>query len=341
MLIVLVLFFGYLTQKYENLSSDNLKTPIFFYFCIRETTRELMPRISIVIATYNRARQLLETLNSLVQQDLPPAEWECVVVDNNSKDDTQAAFAAFAESHSGFNLRIVSEQQQGLSFARNRGIAESSGEIIAIIDDDELVNQSFARGYLELFDRCEIAVAAGGRVVPSYPSGKPSWLSHFSEIPIANPTDWGDRVRKFPKGKIPAGGNMAFRREILLKYGGFDTSLGRVGNKLTGGEESDLFERLANDGVEFWYAPNSVIYHIIGTEKLNADYFKQLSYNTGTSQRRRAELHDRLFLLVVGEVAKWVATLGLMLWYTLTLRPHKGWWLIKMRYHITRGICGW
>lgn len=297
-----------------------------------------MPRISIIVATYNRAQQLLGTLESLVQQDLPAAEWECIVVDNNSKDDTQALFAEFAEANREFNLRIVREERQGLSFARNRGVEESRGKIIAIIDDDETVNEEFARGYLELFDKYEIAVAAGGRVVPSYPSGRPSWLSHFTEVPIANPTDWGDGIRKFPKGCIPAGGNMAFRREILLKYGGFDTSLGRVGGKLTGGEESDLFERLANDGVEFWYAPNSIIYHIIGKEKLTADYFKQLSYNTGVSQYHRAELHNRVANLYIAEVVKWVVTLLLSVWYFISFRPSKGWWLLKMRYYITCGL---
>lgn len=297
-----------------------------------------MPRISIIVATYNRAKQLLGTLESLVQQDLPAAEWECVVVDNNSKDDTQKLFSGFVEKHSEFNLRIVREERQGLSFARNRGIEESRGEIIAIIDDDELVNKEFAKSYLELFTKCDNAVVAGGRVVPNYPSGRPSWLSHFTEKPIANPTDWGDNIRKFPKGRIPAGGNMAFRREILLKYGGFDTTLGRVGGKLTGGEESDLFERLANDGVEFWYVPDAIIYHIIAKEKLTTDYFKRLSYNTGVSQHHRAALHNRVARLMFSEVVKWGVTLALALYYILTLRPSKGWWLLKMRYGITNGI---
>lgn len=297
-----------------------------------------MPRISIVIATYNRAQQLLDTLHSLVEQTLLAAEWECVVVDNNSKDNTQERFAEFAQKHSQFNIRIVREEKQGLSYARNRGVEECSGDLIAIIDDDELVNQSFASAYLDFFEKHTEAVAAGGKVIPHYPSGKPQWISHFTEVPIANPTDWGSDVCRFPKGKIPAGGNMAFRREILLKYGGFDPSLGRSGGKLMGGEESDLFERLAADGVEFWFVPDSAIYHIIAAEKLTADYFKRLSYNTGVSQRHRAELHNRVGKLIVGEGVKWCVTLGLALGYMLTLRASKGWWLLKMRYYITRGI---
>ncbi len=299
-----------------------------------------MPRLSIIVATYNRAKQLLGTLDSLTKQNLPASEWECIVVDNNSKDDTQILFTDFVKSHEEFNLRIVRENRQGLSFARNRGIEESNGEIIAIIDDDEVVNEGFARCYLELFDKFECAVAAGGRVVPRYPSGRPSWLSHFTEVPIANPTDWGDSIRKFPKGKIPAGGNMAFRREVLLKYRGFETSLGRIGGRLTGGEESDLFERLASDGVEFWYVPDSIIYHIIGKEKLTGDYFKRLSYNTGVSQRHRAEIHNRVVKLCIGEVVKWMITLVLAICFCLILHPAKGWWLIKMRYYITCGLFG-
>ena len=297
-----------------------------------------MIELSLVISTYNRADRMLVALQSLVQQSADATRWECIVVDNNSTDDTRRVFDGFASCYPTLNLRMVTETAQGLSYARNRGIAESTGAIVAIIDDDERVNDRFVEAYVDFFARHPEAVAAGGRVVPEYPSGRPAWLSHYTEVPLANPTDWGDRERLFPRGRIPAGGNMAFRRDMLLRYGGFDTSLGRVGGRLTGGEESDLFERMAADGVRFHYVPDAVIWHIIGAEKLTDDYFSRLSFNTGVSQRRRAELHGRVAALYLGEAVKWCVTLMLAAGYALAMHPSRGRKLLEMRRGITRGI---
>lgn len=86
-----------------------------------------MIRLSLVIPTYNRAAPLLAALESVVRQDLPPQEWECVVVNNNSPDDTEARFGAFAAAHPGVTLRMVREESPGVSYARNRGLAEARG----------------------------------------------------------------------------------------------------------------------------------------------------------------------------------------------------------------------
>lgn len=92
-----------------------------------------MITLSLLIATYNRAARLIDTLESVVEQDAPAEQWECVVVNNNSTDDTAARFTAFAAAHPQFNLRMVEEHNQGLSYARNRGIRESTGVYIAIM----------------------------------------------------------------------------------------------------------------------------------------------------------------------------------------------------------------
>ena len=187
-----------------------------------------MIRLSLVIPTYNRAAPLLAALESVVRQDLPPQEWECVVVNNNSPDDTEARFGAFAAAHPGVTLRMVREESPGVSYARNRGLAEARGGIVVFIDDDERVNEGFLRAYADFFDSHPEAVVAGGRIVAEYPGGRPAWMSKWVEMPIANPMDFGDAVRPFPAGRVPGGGNMAFRRAGLEGFGGFDPSLGRT-----------------------------------------------------------------------------------------------------------------
>ncbi|WP_300897624.1 glycosyltransferase [uncultured Alistipes sp.] len=293
-----------------------------------------MIRLSLIIATYNRARPLLEALESVVAQDAPPALWECVVVNNNSQDDTEARFADFAARHPDVALRMVREPRQGLSHARNCGIAAARGEYLAIIDDDERINPGFVAAYIRFFDTHPDAVAAGGRIIPEYPAGRPAWMSRYVERPVANPLDLGDRVRLFPAGRIPGGGNMALRRTAVERCGGFDPALGRVGGRLIGGEESDLFARLARAGERCWYVPDAVMWHIIPPEKLTDDYLARLAYNVGVSQQLRARRDGRYAAAVVREGGKWCATLVL----ACTMRPCRAVRLLRMRYRIACGL---
>ena len=293
-----------------------------------------MIRLSLIIPTHNRSERLIAALESVIRQDLPAADWECVVVSNNSTDDTVARFGDFAARYPGLNLRLVTEDGPGVSYARNRGIAETSAPLLVFIDDDERINPGFLRAYADFFDAHPDAVVAGGRIIAEYVTGRPAWLSKYTEMPIANPMDFGDAVWPFPAGRVPGGGNMAFRRSAALRYGGFDPSLGRVGRMLIGGEENDFFERLMRGGETCWYVPGAVMWHIIPPEKLTESYFRRLCYNVGVSQRLRAGMYRRYPKTLLFESLKWGATLLL----SLTMPPRKSLWLIRMRYEISRGL---
>lgn len=297
-----------------------------------------MFRLSLIISTYNRSELLIGALESVVAQTAPREEWECVVVNNNSTDDTQERFDRFAEAHPDVNLRMVTEKNQGLSYARNRGIRESEGEYIAIIDDDERIAPEFISAYIQLFDTVPEAVAAGGPIVAEYVTKRPRWMSKFTERPIANTMYWGDKIREFPKGRVPGGGNMALRRSAVRRYGVFDTSLGYVGESLFGGEECDLFERLQIAEAKYYYAPKAVMYHIIPDRKLTDEYFERLCVNVGKSQICRARFYHRERYVRTKEWAKWIATLIIAVWYVVTLQWGKAKYIVKMRHYISRGL---
>ena len=163
-------------------------------------------------------------------------------------------------------------------------------------------------------------------------------MSHFTERPVANTMYFGDKVCEFPAGRIPGGGNMAMRRSAVRRYGVFDTSLGYVGESLVGGEESDLFERLRIAEAKYYYVPQAVMYHIIPTEKLTAEYLSRLSFNVGVSQLRRAKYYRRVGRVRIQEVVKWLVTLVLAAWYFVTLQWSKAKYLLLMRWNITRGL---
>lgn len=298
-----------------------------------------MPRLTVVVATYNRSESLVRCLESFRTQSAPREQWEVVVVNNNSKDDTEERFAQFVAANPDLPVRMVREERQGLSHARNCGMEAAKSPYIAIIDDDETVNVDFVRGYVEFFDAHPTVVAAGGRIVPCYEQGRPSWISPYTERPIANPLDLGDEVRAFGRGRCPGGGNMAVRRTAIERFGAFDPSLGRTGKRLIGGEETDFFNRLARSGEPFYYVPQSIIYHHIAPEKLTHDYFTRLSHAIGVSEQIRTRQIGRYGARLLSEAVKWAATLVLAAGYTLSLQWPKARYLVLMRAQITRGLC--
>lgn len=297
-----------------------------------------MKKLSLIIATYNRAQSLLRTLRSVVSQSAAPELWECIVVNNNSTDNTAEVFACFAAENQGFDLKLVTETKQGLSNARNAGITASKGEYVAIVDDDETLESSYIESYIEFFDSFPTAMAAGGAVRAEYESHRPRWMSHYTERMIANPIDLDVVVTLFPSSRVPAGGNMAFRREIFDRVGLFNPRLGRNGQSLIGGEENDLFARLRAAGELLYFVPNAAIYHHIPDAKLTDEYFDRLSYNVGRSKALRAQSDEEFSELMASERRKRVVTYILAALYTIALQPIKGQYLIRMRNEIYKGI---
>ena len=293
--------------------------------------------LSIVISTYNNAASLERALKSVAMQDADKSIWECVVVNNNSTDDTAERVAAFAKAHSDINIKLVDEPQQGLSYARNRGIAESKGQFIAFIDDDETINEGFVSAYIDLF-RNHGAFVGSGALKVCYETARPKWMSYYTEKMIANPLDLGSEIITITRTITPTGGNMAFNREVFNLYGNFDTNLGRKGGELFGGEENDLFERIRDLGERIFYTPHAIAYHHISDKKLTPEYFDKLSYGVGVSKRMRAEKRDSLEELYSDEKAKRRYTLLLSIFYILTFRPQKASWLRRMRNGISKGI---
>ena len=293
--------------------------------------------LSIIISTYNNAASLVRTLDSVAKQDYDKKVWECVVVNNNSTDDTAERVASFAKANPDVNLKFVDEPQQGLSFARNRGIVESKGQIVAFIDDDETVNEGFVSAYIDLFHNHGAFVGSGALKV-CYESKRPRWMSHYTEKMIANPFDLGKEIVTVTSKITPTGGNMAFNREVFNLYGNFDTSLGRKGGELFGGEENDIFARVRDLGERVFYTPHAIAYHHIADRKLTPEYFDKLSYGVGVSKRLRAEKYGTEQALFADERAKRRYTWILALLYTMTLQPQKAKWLIRMRKGISKGI---
>lgn len=102
--------------------------------------------ISVIIPTYNRAKILKECLYALFRQDLPEKDYEIIVVDDGSRDDTKQIVASFKKKHQ--NLTYLSQQNQGQGIARNHGVEKAKGEIVVFIGDDIIVTEEFLTEHL-------------------------------------------------------------------------------------------------------------------------------------------------------------------------------------------------
>lgn len=300
-----------------------------------------MLRLTVVIATYNRADSLLRTLRTLLAQTLDHALWEVVVVDNNSKDDTQAKLAGFiAENGDKMNVRTFIETQQGISPARNRGYSEGRGEFFVFLDDDEEIDPALLAAFVEFFDSHPDAAEAGGEIIPLYDYDPPRWLSPYTETMLTGRFRKGRRIKLFRQGKYPFGGNLGVRRSVVERYGLFSPKLGRTGDSLMGGEEKDFADRLQSAGEKIYYLPAAKIYHVIPQDKMTRAYLRKLSRMVGSSERVRTLGASRVAFVksLVREAVKWAATCVLALWYTVTLRPSKAGYLFIMRWNVTCGL---
>lgn len=297
--------------------------------------------ISVILCTYNRDKYIYNVLHSIAVGTLPAEEYEVVLVNNNSTDRTEEECRRFEADHPAVKLRYCVETSQGLSYARNRGIQESQGDILVYVDDDALVNEEYLKSYADFFARNPQAVAAGGPIIPQYDGcEEPDWMSHYTRQLITGRLYLGDKEREFPRDAFPGGGNAAYRKSVFDTVGLFNVELGRKGNSLIGAEEKDLFDKMTTAGMHFYYIPTAILYHLIPPKKLTQDYFDRLTHSIGVSERYRTlQIGKKKYLQrIAKEVVKWGGTLVLWTSFALKGQFNKGNKLIAFRRNVTRGL---
>jgi glycosyltransferase involved in cell wall biosynthesis len=233
--------------------------------------------ISIIVCTYNRAPVLRRMLDSFFKQEyLSDVDYEIVIVDNNSRDETKLVVAEYLHNQA---CRYVFEQKQGLSAARNRGVSESKGDIVAFLDDDVIVDKCWLKKLEECYQHTNADVV-GGRAYLIMGNEPPDWLGPVFRVFLSE-VDFGDD-RQFRKtGEGLWGLNLSFRRSALDYAGKFDENLGRVGAQLIGSEETALLEKLSAQNKLIVYEPKAIVGHIIGSDRLKWDYFLKLAVGIG------------------------------------------------------------
>ena len=301
-------------------------------------------QISAIVCTYSNASLLRRTLDSLIKQTLPPREYEIVVVDNNSTDNTREVVREF-EERASHQIKYVLETTQGLSAARNTGIKQSSGPIISFIDDDAEADPGWLAAVVKAFNQHPEAWGVGGNTFAIWDAERPAWLTDdfLGNLSIQ---DRGPNKLKLIPGQTLLGTNCSFRREVFAEIGYFPTDLGRVGKSLLAGEEAELCLRIHLRGKSMYHVPDVIVYHHVTPERMTRSYFRKRCYLSGLSRASYVSRTDGISFARNELRGRWLTLVARFLYDVIrcltlkrpqhTLFRYWTWFLLELGY--TRGL---
>ncbi|HLY58531.1 MAG TPA: glycosyltransferase [Stellaceae bacterium] len=201
---------------------------------------EAPPRVSVVVCAYNSERTLEPCLASLQHLDYP--DYEVILVNDGSTDGTRAIADQFPF------CRVINQENQGLSVARNVGAAAASGSVIAYTDSDCVADRDWLTYLVAKLQHGGLAAVGG----PNFPPPENALVPAAVAVSPGGPTHVliSDEVAEHI-----AGCNMAFRRDVLMELGGFDPLFRAAG------DDVDICWRFQNAGYTIGFAPAAVVWH--------------------------------------------------------------------------------
>src|SRR5205814_2302412 len=217
------------------------------------------PRVSVIVCAYNAADTLEDNLTSLDQLTYP--NFEVILVNDGSRDATPA----IARRHP--RVRVIDIPNRGLSAARNVGLAEATGEIVAYTDADTRVDPDWLTFLVQPFLNSDVVGSGGPNVVPADDPPIAQCIARAPGGPAHVPL--GDRIA----AHVP-GCNMAFRRDALLAIGGFNPSY------LRAGDDVDVCWRLQARGGKIGFASSALVWHH-HRASIQAYWRQQVGYGEG------------------------------------------------------------
>jgi len=237
-----------------------------------------LTRVSVVVCTYSVERfdYVVDCIGSLKRQTLQPFEIILVL-------DKDKALIDFYESHILIDVKIVVSSGFGLSNARNGGVKNAEGEIVAFIDDDAIADEQWLQNLVENYED-PLVLGVGGLIKPVWDSERPIWFPEEAYWIV------GCSYKGLPESKAiirnPIGCNMSFRKTVFDKARYFSTDIGRVGSKLKAHEDTEFSIRITEKipGCKILYDPEAIVYHKIPKSRANLRYVARRSFAEGVSK---------------------------------------------------------
>ena len=252
--------------------------------------------ISVLIATYNRAEILRQTLQSMTKLNRDGLSVEFVVVDNNSSDHTKEVIESFTDR---LPIRYLFGAKPGKSRALNRALDKVPlGKIIVFTDDDIVPHKDWLTAIVSISNRWPDYSVFGGKIDLIWPKGEiPSWAQQQAIWFWAfGHHDQGRSDSPYPPRNYPGGANFWVRRSALSKGKRFDEYVGpRPVQYTVMGTEDSLLCQFPTDGYGILYSPDAVVNHMVQPELLCESNIKKRAYRWGRGMAHGGICHPELF----------------------------------------------
>ncbi len=242
-----------------------------------------VPDVSIVLCTYNRASMLRECIESLLSQNTAGEfTFEVVVVDNRSTDNT-AQVVAELQKQAVVPLMYFLENTPGQVAARHRGFDEARGEWIANFDDDEVADPNWALEMLRLAREKNVR-SVGGLLLLRLPDDCQRDLHPRVRRILGETVRWPE-PRPYTRRQGPGSGTQLIHRSVLEDVGRYDVS------QQIRGYDTDFYRRMRDAGIESWFTPKALAWHITPASRLTYRFLKDTCFHDGWTFCRRDLAH--------------------------------------------------
>lgn len=297
-------------------------------------------KITAAICTYNREKYLPSLFDSILKQTIDREQFEIVLVNNNSPGNTEELCREFQAENPEIQFEYAVEKQQGLSFSRNKCIELAKGEYITFLDDDAFIAPDYLQKIVSYFDLNPKWAAIGSKIHLHWETVKASWENPYINQ-ILGYYDLGEQEKNLNLPDYPRGSNMSFRTGIFQEIGVFNVELGRIGSKMLGGEEKDLFARIySTQTYTVRYVPDALVYHCVPIERTTRDFVSNQAIGIGKSEQIRTKsVSSRTYLLALcKEGLKWVASILISFQYLVQGKKAKAKMVLQFRYWVSKGL---
>jgi glycosyltransferase involved in cell wall biosynthesis len=237
-----------------------------------------MSNVSIIVSTYTPKRlpDIQRCLASLEKQTRQPAE---VLLVLDPKDE----LVEFYKKRVPASVKIVVSSGVGLSHARNTGVKQAQGSIVAFIDDDALADPCWLENSMANFENGDV-MGVGGFICADWETSRSLWLPE--ELDWIVGCSYKGLPTKRAEIRNPIGCNMSFRKDVFDQVGYFRTDLGRFGSMLLCNEETEFAIRAlrCKPKSKIMYEPSAIVYHRVRRDRERLGYVWTRSFYEGISK---------------------------------------------------------
>jgi GT2 family glycosyltransferase len=239
------------------------------------------PFISVIVPTCFREEMVIACIDSLINQAY--ANFEILVIDQMTDSSLKVTIDRRFDRDS--RIRYFNAVSAGAARARNIGVANAAGAVVAFIDDDAVAEPMWLSAMVEALREEPAPALVAGRIFPMWTGSRPPWFPRQREF-LLGLYDIGDQRCLLPDGDLPIAANMVGLRDVILECGGFDERLGfnyfRKRQRI-GGEETILGQRIRNSGYRISYEPAAVVRHRVSYSKQTRRYLFKRNFWEGVT----------------------------------------------------------